>query len=273
MMAIKESTHWYTREGEPVYEVTGKNGKVRPTTLRDVREGGPAEGGVPGYSSVAKCEYIFGLQQYFTKQRDGAWLEGLGSELFMELYNQNRYDDLISMVSEKAGEHAEEARKAGVDIHAFLEEYFLTGLIPTSPTFAERVVNGVIGAIGEGGEAEVSFSCYAGYGGKIDLLREGAIYDFKSTAFDNDVPTKKLTYDSHAMQLAAYRYGKGEPGIECINVYVSTTHHGLVRMHIWDENTLTDQLRKFMALLQVWQVNNKYDSSYWPTTEVSADGA
>ena len=36
-MSIKESTHWYTRAGNPMYTIIGKNGKERNTTLRDAR--------------------------------------------------------------------------------------------------------------------------------------------------------------------------------------------------------------------------------------------
>ena len=32
-----ESGHWYDREGNPAYSITAKNGKLRPTTLRDAR--------------------------------------------------------------------------------------------------------------------------------------------------------------------------------------------------------------------------------------------
>ena len=32
-----ESTHWYTKGGTPAYMILGKNGKLRPTTLRDAR--------------------------------------------------------------------------------------------------------------------------------------------------------------------------------------------------------------------------------------------
>jgi len=37
-MAIKESTHWYDKEGKPAYTVIGANGKKRATNLRDARK-------------------------------------------------------------------------------------------------------------------------------------------------------------------------------------------------------------------------------------------
>jgi len=33
-----ESGHWYTRNGEPMYQIEGANGKIRNTTLRDARK-------------------------------------------------------------------------------------------------------------------------------------------------------------------------------------------------------------------------------------------
>ena len=33
-----ESGHWYTKDGEPMYEIVGSNGKIRATTLRDAKK-------------------------------------------------------------------------------------------------------------------------------------------------------------------------------------------------------------------------------------------
>ena len=35
---LKESGHWYTRSGEPMYTVKANNGQQRNTTLRDARK-------------------------------------------------------------------------------------------------------------------------------------------------------------------------------------------------------------------------------------------
>ena len=32
-----ESGHWYTKLGEPAYQIIGKNGNKRATTVRDAR--------------------------------------------------------------------------------------------------------------------------------------------------------------------------------------------------------------------------------------------
>ena len=35
---LSESGHWYDHTGESKYTIVGKNGKERPTTLRDARK-------------------------------------------------------------------------------------------------------------------------------------------------------------------------------------------------------------------------------------------
>ena len=45
-----ESGHWYDATGAARYTITGKNGKERPTTLRDARELGL----VPSVTSILR---------------------------------------------------------------------------------------------------------------------------------------------------------------------------------------------------------------------------
>ena len=57
---IKESTHWYDREGQPRYTLVGKNGRERGTTLRDARE----FGFVPSVTSVLGIAAKPGLENW-----------------------------------------------------------------------------------------------------------------------------------------------------------------------------------------------------------------
>ena len=47
----KENGHWYQKDGSPAYMIVGKNGKERPTTLRDARK----LGFVPSVTTIIGC--------------------------------------------------------------------------------------------------------------------------------------------------------------------------------------------------------------------------
>jgi len=60
-----ESTHYYRIDGTPVYTVIGKNGKERPTTLRDLKKMGDL---VPSVTSIIKLAARPMLQQWIIDQ-------------------------------------------------------------------------------------------------------------------------------------------------------------------------------------------------------------
>jgi hypothetical protein len=59
-----ESGHWYAPDGTPRYEVMGKNGNMRPATLRDARK----MGWYPGVTSIIKCAAAPGLESWKQNQ-------------------------------------------------------------------------------------------------------------------------------------------------------------------------------------------------------------
>ena len=257
---MSEATHWYTRKGDPIYEIKGKNGKVRPTTLRDVRPGGPAEGAVPSVTMIANMLAKPGLE---------IWKQNQVFEAAENIIRQQgeRFEDYKKRVMEESKRTSQEAAARGVEIHTWVENYYATGEIPMQPTWAERIIRGVTAAIGEGGHPEVSFASPAGYGGKIDLVRKNAYIDFKSKEFDEETPVTKLAWPDQALQLAAYRDGHGNIEAECMNVYISVTNPGLVVVHKWNEEELKKQLRIFLYLLEIWKLSNNYDPQFWPNDE------
>jgi len=64
MIRAAESTHWYTREGVPMYTVEAKNGNQRPTTLRDAR----ALDLVPSVTTVLNVAAKPGLEAWKQRQ-------------------------------------------------------------------------------------------------------------------------------------------------------------------------------------------------------------
>jgi hypothetical protein len=93
---------------------------------------------------------------------------------------------------------------------------------------------------------EQTFSNPIGYAGKRDIRRSGVTLDFKTKEFADT--EKKLAWDEHCIQLAAYR----EPGDRCANVFVSVNYPGLVYVHKWSESELQRGWNMFKALLDYW---------------------
>jgi len=108
-------------------------------------------------------------------------------------------------------------------------------------------------------KAERSFAHPLGFGGKVDLSGDDFVIDFKTT----EKPlTELLTWDEHACQLWAYRFGLGIPDARCAIVYVSVSEPGLARLIEIPEAGLVRGGEMFRALLDFWKAKNKFDPSW-----------
>src|SRR5262249_48688686 len=123
--------------------------------------------------------------------------------------------------------------------------------------------------------SEKSFAHPLGFGGKVDLHSpsSGIVVDFKTkdgdfTELDSYGKPKKLAWDQN-IQLAAYQVGlnlrsimcpnprifsgeildKAVPNVpkfqQCANLFVSRTHPGAVRSHVWSAEEVADGWRTF----------------------------
>lgn len=254
LIHASESQHWYTRKGEPAYELKGANGNMRSPTLRDARKLGL----VPGVSTIIGCCAKPGLERWKLDQM-------LHSALTLPRLDGEAEAAWIDRVWTDSKETAKKAAERGTAIHAAIQGLYETGL-------AERDFYPYINGASEAVEAlvpgceswvpERSFACQLGFGGKADLSCNAAVVDFKTKEFDTTTELK--TWDEHAMQLAAYRHGLGLPSARCAIVYVSVTNPGLARLIEIPEEELQAGWRMFLGLLQYWSAKTKYNSSWMP---------
>jgi len=87
-------------------------------------------------------------------------------------------------------------------------------------------------------------------------IAQVAVIDIKTKAFGpQDDPQG---FDEHLMQLAAYRSGLILPEANCANVFVSTTHAGLVSLFEWTKADVERGWLMFESLLKYWQAKNNY---------------
>lgn len=236
-----ETGHWYRKDGAPAYTITGKNGKVRNTTLRDARE----HGLVPSVTTIIRMAAAPGLERWKQEQV-------LLSALTMPRRDGEPEQEYMARILEDSKAQGKAAAAEGENIHAAVERHYKGQTIDAK--YAPHV-RGVIGAIGEGFDAERSFASHHGFGGKVDLSSDEWIWDVKTKEFDD--PAEVRGFDDHLMQVAAYRVGLQVPGTaRCGNIFVSRTVPGLVATVEWTQEELSKGWRMFKALLDFWKAKN-----------------
>jgi hypothetical protein len=143
-----------------------------------------------------------------------------------------------------------EAADRGTRLHGVLESFY-EGKLIEFPNYVYRVNSALESHFGPANwEAERSFS-WGGYGGKVDLIAENIVVDFKSKEGD----LSKITpYHEQIMQLSAYRMGLNKPTARCANIYF--TEAGDVRLIEHSEQDLSDAWECFQYLLAFYKKKN-----------------
>ena len=259
-----EGGHYYKRDGTPVYQVLSADGKkMVDCDIRHARKMLL----VPGVTSITRCAAAPGLTAWQVEQ-------GILAALTEEPRRPHEPErEYIRRVYDKSQEKAKLAAEAGSSIHAAVE--CAIGNRPYEPVYHDHVQGAKAKLENCFGRcewvAEVSFANPLGYGSKVDLYGNSGeiIVDTKTKDLSpEDVPTKenrkKMHYDEHAMQLAAYRHAKGTQESVCANLFVSRTHPGLCHLHVWESDELDRAFEMFKALLKYWQIKNRYHSWWIP---------
>ena len=235
-----ESTHWYTKDGIPAYQVMGKNGKMRNTTLRDARTSNL----VPSVTTIIGCAAKPGLDRWKQEQ---VLLAALTTERIVG----ETEADFLSRIMEDSREQAKKASERGTLIHAAIEGFYEGRGLGDYPDHVRGVENALSAHFGNPQWiAEKSFASGFGFGGKLDLCAHGFVVDIKTKEFGPDKLPE--AYDEHLMQLAAYRVGVGMLEATCANVFVSANNPGLVHVVKWSEDDLKKGWNMFHGLLQYW---------------------
>jgi hypothetical protein len=235
-----ESGHWYQKDGTPCYSIVGKNGKERPTTLRDAR----TMNLVPSVTTILSVAAKPGLINWMVDQ-------GILAALTMPRLENEPEETYIARIKADSKEQAKKAAERGTQIHGWVEKGFLGLEVGEGMPFYESARKTLLEACGEVvWKAEKSFATDR-YGGKVDLHSDRHVIDFKTT--DKDLSTIK-TWDEHAMQLSAYDAGLAV-GIHlprsCGILYINTkTAESKL---IWvEEKELLKGWKCFNALLDFW---------------------
>ena len=237
--ADSESGHWYAQDGSPAYRVIGKNGVERNTRLTDARE----RGLVPSVTTISGLLAKPGLNN---------WLQQnvLLAALTLPRMEDESEENWLQRVMSDSKSTGREAADRGTRLHGVLESFY-EGKLIEFPNYVYRVHSALESHFGPANwEAERSFS-WGGYGGKVDLIAENIVVDFKSKEGDL---SKVTPYHEQIMQLAAYRMGLQRPTARCANVYF--TESGDVRLIEHSEQDLSDAWECFQYLLAFYKKKN-----------------
>ena len=198
-----ESTHWYAADGSPAYKIIGKNGKERNTNVKDARE----RGFVPSVTTVLNIIAKPGLTNWLQQQV-------LLAALTLPRIEGETEENWLERVMTDSKSTGRDAADRGTQMHGVLERFY-RGEFDDYPFYVEQVDAAVRIHFGhdQNWEAERSFA-FNGFGGKVDLIAENIVIDFKS----KDKLDKVVPYHEQLMQLAAYRVGLGKPTARCANV-------------------------------------------------------
>ena len=243
-----ESTHWYTRTGDPMYTVPSKkDGSQRPTTLRDARE----RNLVPSVTTILNIAAKPGLNVWLQEQ-------AILAALTLPRYENELESVWLKRVVQDSKSQAREAADLGTEIHTAVQGFYEGRKASAFPIHVQTCTKAIESHYGaRNWVAERAFAHEMGFGGKVDLHCDGIVIDIKTKDFSD--PSKVVPYDEHLMQLAAYRVGLGMPEARCANVFISRTNPELAVVTEWAEEDLQRGWKMFTALLSFWQYKNQYE--------------
>ena len=254
--AVK-SSHWYTREGEPMHRIMKADGSGdRATTITDARRLGL----LPSVTSIIGILAKPALETWKMNQVALATLRTPKDGAETEDYWCRRVQDA-------AFEQVEDAADTGTKVHAALE-----AAVAGEPYDVDAwgvYVKPVLDLIAREGLTVTArekriVNTGHGFAGTTDLLftygdEQPGILDYKTK---KTKPGEKVTaYDEHRLQLAAYaatEYGDAYIGrVWAINVFVSTTEPGRVEFAVHGD--LSRDWQAFMLVASLWRYVKNYD--------------
>jgi hypothetical protein len=260
----EEGGHWYcAKTGDARYEIIGANGVKRGTTLRDARK----HHLVPSVTTIAQIEAKPQLTRWLIEQA------ALACITLPKMPGENATDFMARAIDDSK-QQVRAAAARGSYLHGLMEETMRTGRVQFNqesdigyiqPVFDWLCVN----FPGYTWNVERTIPPTLGYGGKVDLTGTHptlppVTIDYKCKDFDD--PKKKLAYDEHCTQLAAYNralypeFYLNARTPRGLNIFISSTKPGLYIVHEWTKEDLHRGWLAFQAMQALWTVRKKFDA-------------
>jgi len=250
--------HWYDQEGNPRHEVRGKNG-MRSTTLRDARK----SGWIPSVSTVwsdvvTKPMLVKWKENNLMKFMHSAALSR--APIFLTL------DECTKEARENFSLHQKGLTDRGINAHQSLAIYFNSlGEDVVDLGDHALMIRNVVAKLDQlcgkqKWESEKSFAHSHGYGGQVDLCSDEFVIDFKTKDMSKGADVKKMVFDDHGVQLAAYDTGLGDSGRRLINLYIDVESGTVLE---WEHEDTERYWNMFKCALELWKLIKKYDPKWY----------
>ena len=236
----------------------GKKGK-RPSTLRDARK----------YEWVPSVSTVWG--DIVSRHMLNKWIQ---TELMKALHEQIKlnstdvlsFENVEKLARSEFNKKQQKVMNRGTDIHDHLERYFKKEKVAEEfkPLCqgVEAKLNEVCGP--QEWEVEQSFSHPLGYGGRTDLSNDEWIVDFKTKEFPDNPDVKKMVYDDHGVQLAAYDQGIPVNGLtgsrRLLNLFIDVGEGH--RVLEWEHEDIPRFREMFNSALSLWKLTKKYNPEW-----------
>ena len=266
--------HWYDQEGNARHEVRGKSG-MRSTNLRDARK----HGWIPSVSTVWSDVVS---KPMLTRWKENNLMKFMHhSAVKWAEDNQTFTDDpaLIDSLTKDAREafsiHQKELTDRGINAHQSLSIYFNSlGSDVIDLGDHASMIKSVVAKLDQlcgkqDWESEISFAHSHGYGGQVDLCSDEFVIDFKTKDMSKVKDVKKMVYDDHGVQLAAYDTGLGNSGRRLINLYIDVQSGAVLE---WEHEDTERYWDMFKHALELWKLIKKYDPKWYPEMGPKSDG-
>jgi hypothetical protein len=239
--------HWYDPvTQETRYTYVNKKGEIKNTTLRQAR----TNGWVPSVTTIIAAANAPALVEWKINQAILSALTATRGETETE-------DDFVSRIKADAKEQARKAAEKGTQIHAWVQEWFEGKLVEQCSDeypFCKSANEIIFNEVGfQEWTCEKPFATER-YGGKADIHNSLYLIDIKTKTWtDKD---KLDIWESHLMQLAAYRHGLNIPDAKCGILYVHQDTAESVLL--WaDEDKLKQGMGMFNGLLDFYYAKTK----------------
>ena len=241
----KESSHWYTQDGEPAYEAT----------LREARK----ENLVPSVTTINNV-----LER--RKLVDWKIEQGILAAATLPHKEGESSDEWVKRVVKDSRETGRKAAEWGTTMHNMCEDYLLGNSVEdykSHKDFWPAVKEYLDTRIAEPLYIEDSrVNLEFGYGGRTDLVARMsddriAIIDFKTTGTNPKYKVKG--WPEWAYQLAG-NYNL-YPDVEIdtyINLAISSTEVGRVVEVKWSDEEIENGWEVFLSCLKIWRIQKKF---------------
>ena len=257
-------SHYYTRQGRPVFQVVGNNGELRDTRITDARKMGL----LPSATTILNIIDKAGLYTWICNNR-------LKLAYECQPIADESFDEWKKAIGERADKEQASTPEFGTIIHNELEMAIENGMEVeennpvTTPAGEARCVCDFVDpvlALFKENKWDVhdteKILVGMGYAGTADIVYTGpdsyGIIDFKTT---KNAKTKRPQLE-HKLQIAMYHVAEfGEIGDKSTghNIFISTEEEiGVVKVVSYNATELRKAWKAAQAAISLWQYSNNY---------------